>query len=67
MPICGLAVQIYVFFNLGAIWGVGGQGHATRVFSPVPIVQEVQCAQGRSGRLQKTSSLPGFDPGPFGP
>jgi hypothetical protein len=49
------------------LWGMGGQGHATAAFFPMPIVQEVECAQGRSGWLQKASSLLGFDPGPFGP
>jgi len=46
---------------------VGSQDHATDVFSPVPTVQGVECAQGRSGQLQKTSFLPGFVSGPFGP
>jgi hypothetical protein len=29
---------------------------------PVPILQEAGVPQGRSGRLRKISSLPGFDP-----
>jgi len=59
----------FTFTLTSALFGgwVGSQGRATDVFSPVPIVQGVEYAQGRSGQLQKTSSLPGFDSGLFGP
>ena len=39
----GIRLQLYSFFYLGARWGVGGQRHAPRLFTPaqknlVPIV-----------------------------
>jgi hypothetical protein len=46
--------------------GVGGRRHAPVAFTPgkgpVPIVHEAGGPQGRSGRVQKISPPPWFDP-----
>ena len=46
--------------------GVGGQRHTTPSLPPrktrYPLYRALRGPQGRSGRVRKISSLPGFDP-----
>ena len=52
--------------------GVGGKRHAPGRFNPrketrYPLYRTLGVLQGRSGRVQKISSPPGFDPRTFQP
>ena len=66
MPRGEVEVQFYSFFNLGARWGVGGQGHAPAAFLPrktrYPLYRTLGGPQGRSGRVRNISPPPGFEP-----
>jgi hypothetical protein len=58
-------------FTISSTWALDGDGWSvprpsrfTPGKEPVPFVQELGGPQGRSGRVRKISSLPGFDPRP---
>ena len=59
-------VWLYSFFNLGAGWGMGGQGYAPAALPPgstaYSLYRRLGGDQGRSGRVRKISPPPGFDP-----
>jgi hypothetical protein len=67
----GVDVQLYSFFKLSARWELGGQRHAQVALPPgktrYPLHSGLGEPQGRSGRVQKMSYIPGFDPGPSRP
>jgi hypothetical protein len=63
-PRGGVQVQLYSFSTsalVGGGWSAPRPGRFTRKKDPVPIVQEAWWAQGRSGRVEKFWSPPGFD------
>jgi hypothetical protein len=67
----GVDVELYSFFNLSARWELGGQRHAQVALPPgknrYPLYTRLGEPQSRSGRVQKMSPTPGFDPEPSSP
>ena len=64
MPIEGVEVELYSFFNLGTRWGgwsTPRPGRFTPEKGPVPIVWRLSRRQGRAGRMWKISPPLGFD------